>query len=74
MEEEPEYEDGYGSDLMGDEEDRAALGAMTELERELELADRGEARDREIERRRAARLAQQRQAVAERVGEEGLGV
>ena len=40
---EDEFEDGYGSDLMGDEEDRAKLMAMTELEREMILADRAEA-------------------------------
>ena len=43
--------DGYGSDLIGDEEDRARLAALNELEREMILAERSEARDRKRERR-----------------------
>lgn len=35
----------YGSDLYRDEEDRHNLAQMTELEREMELADRSEKRD-----------------------------
>ncbi|KAL2650168.1 hypothetical protein R1flu_018296 [Riccia fluitans] len=35
----------FGSDLYKDEEDRARLAAMTELDREMILADRAEARD-----------------------------
>jgi RNA polymerase-associated protein RTF1 len=50
-------DDGYGPDLYGDAEDRARLLAMTELERENILAERAEARDEELQRRRTARLA-----------------
>lgn len=35
----------YGSDLYKDEEDRQNLAQMTELEREMELAERSEKRD-----------------------------
>lgn len=35
----------YGSDLYKDEEDRQNLAAMTELQREMELAERSEKRD-----------------------------
>eukprot|EP00798_Chlamydomonas_sp_ICE-L_P017800 gene17800-24175_t len=44
-------EDGYGSDLYIDEEDRRKLEAMTELEREMILADRAEERDKLRQRR-----------------------
>ena len=54
-----EDDDGYGSDLMGDDEDRARLAAMTEMEREMELFERSEARDRRREARRNARLLKQ---------------
>ncbi|XP_065218316.1 RNA polymerase-associated protein RTF1 homolog [Planococcus citri] len=40
-----EFNDGYGSDLMGDEEDRAKLAQMTEKEREQEIFKRIEARE-----------------------------
>ncbi|XP_065206653.1 RNA polymerase-associated protein RTF1 homolog [Planococcus citri] len=40
-----EFNDGYGSDLMGDEEDRARLAQMTEKEREQEIFKRIEARE-----------------------------
>ncbi|KAH8946808.1 hypothetical protein BDL97_11G006200 [Sphagnum fallax] len=40
-----ESEFSYGSDLYKDDEDRDRLAAMTELEREMELAERGEKRD-----------------------------
>ena len=40
-----EFNDGYGSDLMGDDEDRARLGQMTEKEREQEIFKRIEARE-----------------------------
>ena len=56
-----DIDDGYGSDLMGDEEDRARLASMNELEREMELADRSERRDKELERRRTARMLKQQQ-------------
>lgn len=54
------FDDGYASDLMGDAEDRARLAAMSELDRELELAERGEKRDDMLERRKL--LQKQRQA------------
>ena len=56
-----DVDDGYGSDLMGDEEDRVRLASMNELEREMELADRSERRDKELERRRTARMLKQQQ-------------
>ncbi|XP_073464961.1 RNA polymerase-associated protein RTF1 homolog [Aquarana catesbeiana] len=43
--EEEEFFDGYGDDLMGDEEDRARLEQMTEKEREQELFNRIEKRE-----------------------------
>ncbi|XP_071971371.1 RNA polymerase-associated protein RTF1 homolog [Engystomops pustulosus] len=43
--EEEEFCDGYGDDLMGDEEDRARLEQMTEKEREQELFNRIEKRE-----------------------------
>uniref|UniRef100_A0A803TLH5 RNA polymerase-associated protein RTF1 homolog n=1 Tax=Anolis carolinensis TaxID=28377 RepID=A0A803TLH5_ANOCA len=42
---EDEFTDGYGDDLMGDEEDRARLEQMTEKEREQELFNRIEKRE-----------------------------
>ncbi|XP_062378991.1 RNA polymerase-associated protein RTF1 homolog [Sardina pilchardus] len=43
--EDEEFRDGYGEDLMGDEEDRARLEQMTEKEREQELFNRIEKRE-----------------------------
>ncbi|KAL2099174.1 hypothetical protein ACEWY4_005654 [Coilia grayii] len=43
--EDGEFRDGYGDDLMGDEEDRARLEQMTEKEREQELFNRIEKRE-----------------------------
>ncbi|XP_068109456.1 RNA polymerase-associated protein RTF1 homolog [Hyperolius riggenbachi] len=43
--EEEVFCDGYGEDLMGDEEDRARLEQMTEKEREQELFNRIEKRE-----------------------------
>ncbi|KAM4690268.1 LOW QUALITY PROTEIN: RNA polymerase-associated protein RTF1 homolog [Rhinophrynus dorsalis] len=40
-----EFCDGYGEDLMGDEEDRTRLEQMTEKEREQELFNRSEKRE-----------------------------
>lgn len=64
-----DYGDGYGSDLMGDEDDRAALMAMNELDREMILAERSEARDREREKRKTAQLLKQRQREVDQVTE-----
>ena len=60
-EEADEDDDGYGSDLYGDDDDRARLAAMTDLDREMELFERSEARERRREARRNARLLQQAQ-------------
>ena len=38
-------DDGYGADLMGDEQDRAMLMAMTEIQREKILSERSEQRE-----------------------------
>lgn len=46
---------------MGDDQDRARLAAMTELDRELVLADRAEKRDEMQERRQTARLLREQQ-------------
>ena len=40
-----EFNDGYGEDLMGDEEDRKRLAAMSEKDREQELFERAERRE-----------------------------
>lgn len=56
-----EDDDGYGDDLYGDDEDRARLAAMNEMEREMELFERSEARDRRREARRNKRLLKQSQ-------------
>ena len=64
---EEEFDDGYGSDLMGDDEDRAKLMAMSELDREMILADRAEDRDRGRERLQNARLAKQAQQAQQKV-------
>ncbi|CAL8470100.1 g9642 [Coccomyxa elongata] len=62
---EDEFDDGYGSDLMGDEEDRANLMAMNELQREMILAERAEKRDLERERLRNAQLLRQHQQASQ---------
>ncbi|XP_026324462.1 RNA polymerase-associated protein Rtf1 [Hyposmocoma kahamanoa] len=66
---EEEFDDGYDENLMGDEEDRARLAAMSEKEREQEIFKRIERRDLmktrwEIERklRLAKRSAAERSA------------
>lgn len=45
-----EFDDGYGDDLMGNEQDRDYLEKLSEKERETELFKRGERRD-ELKRR-----------------------
>lgn len=52
---------------MGDDKDRARLAAMTELDREMELADRAERRDEMKERRQTARVLKQQQQAAAKV-------
>ncbi|KAL0860087.1 hypothetical protein ABMA27_010402 [Loxostege sticticalis] len=69
---EEEFDDGYDENLMGDEEDRARLAAMSEKEREQEIFKRIERRDLmktrwEIERK--LRLA--RRSAAERSASPG---
>ena len=54
--------DGYGKDLIRDSADRAILDTMNELDREYELSQRADARDREMERRRNVRMLQQARA------------
>ena len=46
-----DIDDGYDAAYYGDAADREALAKMTELDREMVLSDRAEARDRELERR-----------------------
>ncbi len=53
-------EDGYDSELIGDDEDRARLNNMNELEREMILAERAEAREQARERRKQAQMVEQR--------------
>ena len=48
---EEDFDDGLGDDLMGDEDDRARLMAMTEVERERVLAERADKRAAIVERR-----------------------
>ena len=62
-----DFDDGYDSDLMGDEADRARLAGMSELEREMELAERSERRDEIKERRQTARVLKQQQRSAAKV-------
>ncbi len=50
-EEEDELDDGYDSDCYGGEEDRANLMAMSEMQREEILYERGEKRKELLERR-----------------------
>ena len=62
-----DYGDGYATDLMGDEADRARLANMTELDRELELLDRSEKRQELKMKRDLAKQQQQQQAAADKV-------
>ncbi len=50
-EDEDELDDGFGSDCYGDEEDRAKLMSMSEMQREEILYERGEKRKELLERR-----------------------
>ncbi|KAK9808089.1 hypothetical protein WJX73_004538 [Symbiochloris irregularis] len=63
MSDSEDYGDGYGSDLMGDEADRARLNQLSELDRELELHDRGENRQMIKMKRDLAKQQQQQQQV-----------
>jgi hypothetical protein len=59
--------DGYGDDLMGDDEDRENLAKMTELEREKILMERQNKRD-ELKRRKEALEKLDRKRGQERFG------
>ena len=59
-----EYGDGYDSELVGDEDDREKLRAMTELQREQVIAERMDNRQRLQERRRILRMAKEKDAAA----------
>ena len=52
--------DGFGDDLMGDDDDRARLAGMTELEREEILADRRDARAKIQDRKRIIQMAREK--------------
>ena len=54
------YGDGFGDDLMGDDDDRARLAGMTELEREEILADRRDARAKIQDRKRIIQMAREK--------------
>lgn len=54
---------------MGDDEDRTKLNAMTELEREMILAERADARDAARERHRAEKALKQAQEQQQRATE-----
>ncbi len=63
------FNDGYDSELLGDEEDRARLDEMTEKEREQEIYRRTEQRDllaRQFEMRKKIRQKERDAARAER--------
>jgi hypothetical protein len=55
-----QFADGYDENLMGDAADQARLVAMSELQRETELAGRKERRNRMLERQQVAREQAQR--------------
>lgn len=52
--------DGFGDDLMGDDDDRARLAGMTELEREEILADRRDRRAQTADRARIIAMAREK--------------
>jgi len=65
-----QFDDGFDSDLMGDEEDRAQLEEMTEAQREKILYERTERREAmkkrwEIEKKIRERAKQERQKAAQ---------
>ena len=61
-------DDGYGSDLYKDEDDRRMLASMTELDREMILHDRAEARDKERQRKALLKNAAMDKGGADKVG------
>lgn len=54
--------------LYYDEEDRAKLMAMTELEREMELADRAEERDKIRQRKQLLKTTREAEESRQKVG------
>lgn len=60
------FNDGYDSDLIGDEEDRRRLDAMTEKEREEEIYRRTEQRDFLLRRFETKKKIKQQQREAKR--------
>ncbi|RNA03834.1 RNA polymerase-associated RTF1 -like protein [Brachionus plicatilis] len=60
------FNDGYDSDLIGDEEDRRRLDAMTEKEREEEIYRRTEQRDLLLRRFEMKKKIKQQQKEAKR--------
>ena len=59
-------DDGYDADLMGDDEDRARLAALPEVEREAVLYERAQARAAKAERRALAEKMRQLEGSAGR--------
>ena len=57
---------------MGDDEDRMKLSAMNELDREMILAERADARDAARERHRAEKSLKQAQEQQQRAAEKVL--
>ena len=57
---------------MGDDEDRMKLSAMNELDREMILAERADARDAARERQRAEKSLKQAQEQQQRAAEKVL--
>ena len=68
MSDSEDYGDGYGSDLMGYEADRAKLAAMTELDREMELLERSDRRVEIAEKKKVAKKQKEQQEAADKVG------
>ena len=61
------YPDGYDSDLMGDEADRAKMAGMNMLDREMEIFERGEKRRELMDALAAERRVQQSQPQPDKV-------
>eukprot|EP00753_Platysulcus_tardus_P003277 PLAT12348.2.p1 GENE.PLAT12348.2~~PLAT12348.2.p1 ORF type:complete len:685 (-),score=357.23 PLAT12348.2:57-2111(-) len=56
---EDDEDDGYGSDMIGDEDDRAMLDSLPEMQREMILAERYEQRRKKRERAALKRTLRQ---------------
>ncbi|XP_022107008.1 RNA polymerase-associated protein RTF1 homolog [Acanthaster planci] len=77
---EPQFKDGYDENLMGDEEDKARLAQMTEMEREQEIFNRLEKREvaktrfeieRKLRQAKRERKRQKRDRLAKEQGNSG---